>query len=255
MRKGIIFSLTAIFLFTSVIAAATSVSVRINDETRMINQEIPLRTQRDNYEAVSRDIADLFKTKAITNGNITIIEEMPNDINSGVSSYELFLNKTARNVIITTKEEALYLGNHSKITYGLNKTWFNLTSNESINYYELSINKSVEAVNIESDFSWVSIGTYVNLAVMDNTGLLLINGSISGHVNPQRLNTFNITFDDGSIIKVSLKDYYLFNTTGTVNTSTKIGLTGDVYTGHITRVTNRILESVKEYRTIIRGQS
>ena len=252
MRKGLIFSLTAIFLFTAVILAATSVSIRINDETRMINQEIPLRTQRDSYESVSRDIADLFKTKAATSSNITIIEEMPNNISKGVTNYERFLNKTAGNVLITIKEEALYLGNHSKIIYGPNKTWFNLTSNESINYYELSVNKSVEAISIESDFNWVSAGMYVSLAIRDNNGLLLINGSMSGHISPSRLNTLNITFDDGSMIKISLKDYYLFNTTGQANTSTKIGLTGDVYTGYTVRVTNRVLESVKEYRTIIR---
>lgn len=246
------------FLFVSLITAATSMNVRLSNEERMVNQEIPARVDRAAYATISSNIARLFKTSASATGNITINEEMPWNITKAVSDYEAFLANVYERTVtskinITGREEALYLGNHSKIVYGINKSWFNLTSNKTINYYALHVNaSSIQNVTV-SDWVWSASGAYVNLTVKDSSGnLALINGSRAGYVNTSRLNSFNITYTNGKALIVKLTNYLLINTTLPINTSTTLDLTGNVYTGYTVSINNSVLEMKKEYRTIVR---
>jgi len=257
-RKGIIFSLTAVFLFTSLIIAGTNVNTRINNERKSLLQETPARVDRAVYNTISNDIAVLFKTSADTTGNITINEQMPVNISERVNDYESFIQSTyltmmTSNVSIIAKEEALYLSNHSKITYGENKSWFNLTSNESINYYTLTTTSSSNTNSKADNWVWTGSGVYVDLTIQNQNGSSeLINGASSGYVNPSTTNSFNITYNDGSILSVELSNHLLVNTSGTINTSLTIDLTGEVYTGHELSINSSVLEMIKEYRTIIR---
>lgn len=256
-RRGIIFSIVSIFMFFSLILAGASVSLRVNDETRLVNQEIPARVDRTVYDTVANDISRLFRTSVDTSNNITINELIPHNISGSVSDYEEFMigvysNNTISNISFTSKEEALYLSNHSKITYGPNKTWFNLSSNESIKYYNLRVNSSSNAITVNSDWAWTTNGVYVNLSISDNNGSInTVNGSTSGYVNPGYDNHFNISYADGSNLSISLSNRLLLNTSGVVNTSTTLGLKGEVYTGHVLRIDNKVLELVKEYKTSI----
>lgn len=256
-RRGLIFSLVSIFMFFSLILAGASISLRINDEIRLVNQEIPSRIDRTTYNTISNDIARLFRTRVNNSVNITINEVMPHNISGSVNDYEQFLmnvysNQTISNFTFTSREEALYLSNHSKITYGPNKTWFNLTSNETIDYYNLRINSTSNAVTVSSDWPWTSSGVYVNLTIRDDDGSInTINGSTSGYINPGFNNQFNITYN-GSVLSIRLNNNLFLNTTELINTSTTIGLEGNVYTGHVLRINNKVLELIKEYKTIIK---
>jgi len=219
---------------------------------------VSARSDRAAYSTISNNIAGIFGTSVTGTGNITINEEMPRNISKAMIDYEKFLhNIYARNrtgiINITNREEALYLGNHSKITYGLNKSSFNLTSNQSINYYSLRINSSGIQNITASDWVWSTEGVYVNLTIKDAIdNLALINNSRNGYVNTSRLNTFNITYTNGKVLVIKLKDYLFVNATLPINTSMTIDLQGEVYTGYSVRINNEVLDIMKEYRTIVR---
>lgn len=258
-RKGIIFSLITALLFTSIILAGVSINSRVTSENTMISQEIHARISRNAYETVSNNIAKAFGTQASNHTiNLTINEEMPKNISKAVNDYETFLNnvfiKQSPIIInITSKEEKIYIGNHSIINYGINKSWFNLTSNQTIIFYFININASAIQNIVASNWVWTTNGTRINLTIKDASGTLaVINGSRTGYINTSRLNTFNITYNNGKTITVSVKDYLLLNTTQNINTSVTTNLQGETYTGHYLKINNTIIELTKNYRTIIK---
>ncbi len=257
MRRGLIFSITAMFLLVSMLIASVNISLRINNEKRVISRDIPSRIDRSIYDTVSNDIARIFKTSVSDGINVTINEQMPCNISGRFNDYlpfliNVFANDSINNISFTNVEQALYVDNHTKIIYGPNKSWFNVTSNKSINYYSLRINSSSNAVQVSDDWQWVSSGVFINLTIMNSNGSFnLVNGSSSGFVNPLIINSFNVSYDDGSILVVKLSDYLFVNSTGFINTSTTIGVTGNVYTGVVLRIEDHVLDFIKEYKTII----
>ncbi len=255
MRQGIIFSATAILLLASLLISSAVIYQRVNFEKLMTDSEVPARVDRTTYDTISMEVARIMKTSINNTGNVTINEQMPFDVNSRLSDYENFLDNvypSASNIDLTTSN-SLYISNHTTISYGSNKEWFNLTSNEDINYYIIMINASSQFSSVQSDWAWTSEGAYVELMINDSVGgAIIVNSSIIGHVNPALDNSFSVNFIDGSKLMVNLSDRLLVNTTGSINSSTTIGVQGIAYSGSEVSVENNILELSRYYRTIVK---